>query len=67
MLSQTLQALEADGLAQRTAYPVVPPHVEYAPTPLGEDAATHVQPLVDWIETNSGAILSSGAAPLDEV
>ena len=65
MLSQTLQALEADGLVQRTAYPVVPPHVEYALTALGEDAATHVQALVDWIENNIGAILSSGAPPPD--
>lgn len=65
MLSQTLQALEADGLVQRTAYPVVPPHVEYALTPLGEDAAVHVQALVDWIETNIGAILSGGGVPLD--
>lgn len=63
MLSQTLQALEADGLVQRTAYPVVPPHVEYALTALGEDAATHVQALVDWIESNIGAILSSGNPP----
>jgi DNA-binding HxlR family transcriptional regulator len=65
MLSQTLQALEADGLVQRTAYPVVPPHVEYALTPLGKDAAVHVQALVDWIETNIGAILSSAAPPPD--
>ncbi|WP_260676255.1 winged helix-turn-helix transcriptional regulator [Xanthomonas graminis] len=65
MLSQSLQALEADGLVQRTAYPVVPPHVEYALTRLGEDAALHVQALVDWIETNIGAILSNGSAPPD--
>ncbi|KLD76544.1 helix-turn-helix transcriptional regulator [Xanthomonas hyacinthi] len=65
MLSQTLQALEADGFVQRTAYPVVPPHVEYDLTPLGEEAAAHVQALVDWIERNIGAILSSGAVPLD--
>ena len=65
MLSQSLQALEADGLVQRTAYPVVPPRVEYALTPLGEDAALCVQALVDWIETNIGAILGGGGGPLD--
>ncbi|UYC12927.1 helix-turn-helix transcriptional regulator [Xanthomonas sp. CFBP 8445] len=64
MLSQTLQALEADGLVQRTAYPVVPPHVEYDLTPLGEEAAAHVHALVDWIERNIGVILGGGA-PLD--
>ena len=66
MLAQTLQALEADGFVQRTAYPVVPPRVEYALTPLGAEAAAHVHALVDWIETNIGTILSrGGGAPLD--
>ncbi|WP_317852726.1 helix-turn-helix domain-containing protein [Xanthomonas sp. CFBP 8443] len=63
MLAQTLQALEADGFVQRTAHPVVPPHVDYALTPLGKDAAAHVHALVDWIETNIGTILSNGNPP----
>ncbi|MDI9776362.1 MULTISPECIES: winged helix-turn-helix transcriptional regulator [Pseudomonas] len=52
MLSQTLQRLEGDGLVRRTAYPVIPPHVEYDLTPLGEEAATHVAALADWLELN---------------
>ena len=36
MLAQSLQALEQDGFLNRIAYPVVPPHVEYSLTPLGE-------------------------------
>ncbi|WP_176509277.1 MULTISPECIES: winged helix-turn-helix transcriptional regulator [Pseudomonas] len=52
MLSQTLQRLEGDGLVRRTAYPVIPPHVEYDLTPLGEQAATHVAALADWLEMN---------------
>ncbi|SHK66688.1 winged helix-turn-helix transcriptional regulator [Hymenobacter psychrotolerans] len=50
MLAQTLQWLEADGLVRRVAYEVVPPHVEYSLTPLGQQAAAKVRDLADWIE-----------------
>lgn len=56
MLSQTLQWLEADGFVLRTAYPVVPPHVEYSLTPLGREISTQVRQLTDWIEENLGRI-----------
>lgn len=52
MLAQTLQWLEHDGLVERIAYPVVPPHVEYSLTPLGQEAAERVRLLADWIETH---------------
>jgi DNA-binding HxlR family transcriptional regulator len=52
MLAQTLQWLETDGLVQRRSYPVVPPHVDYTLTPIGEQAAELVGNLVDWIEEN---------------
>src|SRR5436190_19768640 len=39
MLAQTLQWLEGDGLVDRVAYQVVPPHVEYSLPPLGRAAA----------------------------
>ena len=50
MLSQTLQWLEADGVIERRAFRVVPPHVEYTLTPLGVEAASKVRELADWIE-----------------
>ncbi|WP_042955113.1 helix-turn-helix domain-containing protein [Pseudomonas sp. G5(2012)] len=50
MLSQTLQGLEGDGLVHRLSYPVVPPCVEYTLTPLGQEAASKVEAMVDWIE-----------------
>lgn len=50
MLAQTLQWLERDGLVDRVAYKVVPPHVEYSLTPLGREAAEKVAALADWIE-----------------
>ncbi len=56
MLAQTLKALEADGFVERKAYPVVPPHVEYTLSPMGQAVAQKVAALADWIEVNMGAI-----------
>lgn len=52
MLAQTLQWLETDGLVQRRSFSVVPPHVDYTLTPMGEQAAELVGNLADWIEEN---------------
>ena len=49
MLIQTLQTLERDGLVVRTAHPVVPPHVDYALSPAGREAAQLLAPLVSWV------------------
>ncbi|WP_323016210.1 helix-turn-helix domain-containing protein [Castellaniella sp.] len=58
MLAQTLQWLESDGLVDRVAFDVVPPHVEYSLTPLGREAAEQVGALADWIEINLPQILA---------
>lgn len=60
MLAQTLQWLEGDGLVERIAHPVVPPHVEYRLTPLGSEAAEKVRGLADWIELNLSRIVAVG-------
>lgn len=52
MLAHTLQWLEQDGLVERRAFEVVPPHVEYSLTPLGQEAAEKVRGLADWIESS---------------
>ncbi len=50
MLAQSLQQLERDGLVLRKSYPVVPPHVEYSLTELGQEAAAIVETLAEWVE-----------------
>jgi len=59
MLAQTLQQLEQDGFIDRVSYPVVPPHVEYSLTPLGEGIGKQVEALTDWIETNLPKIMKA--------
>lgn len=70
MLSQTLQGLERDGLVERKAYQIVPPHVEYTLTEMGNDAASKVRELADWIETSLPVIAKHwdvhGTMPQDE-
>jgi len=50
MLTQTLRELERDGLVQRTVYPEVPPHVEYALTALGRTLSEPIMALRRWAE-----------------
>ncbi len=48
MLTQQLRELERAGLVTRTVFPVVPPHVEYALTPLGETVLPCIDVLRHW-------------------
>lgn len=59
MLAQTLQWLEQDGFVQRIELSVLPPHVEYRLTPLGEEIGRKLGELTDWIERNTDAILAA--------
>ncbi|MDB5973101.1 MAG: transcriptional regulator [Hydrocarboniphaga sp.] len=63
MLAQTLQWLERDGFVERVAYDVVPPHVEYSLTPLGQEVAEKVRGLADWIELSLPRILAARKRP----
>ena len=46
MLIQSLKELAEDGLIERTAYPVVPPKVEYKLT----EAGLRLKPVIDALE-----------------
>ena len=62
MLAQTLRQLEGDGFVHRHAHAVVPPHVDYSLTPLGQVASQRLVALSGWIEGNLEAILGHRAA-----
>ena len=62
MLTQTLRALERDGLVTRTVYAVVPPRVDYALTGLGESLLGLVAELEKWAMTHIGDVLTARAA-----
>ncbi|WP_289850852.1 winged helix-turn-helix transcriptional regulator [Actinoallomurus purpureus] len=59
MLTQTLRALERDGLVSRTVYPTVPPRVEYGLTPLGVDAGRLTGAIADWSIDHAREILQA--------
>jgi DNA-binding HxlR family transcriptional regulator len=52
VLTQTLRAMERDGLVARCVHPEVPPRVEYALTPLGATLAPPLKALGGWSLAN---------------
>lgn len=62
MLTQTLRALERDGLVARTVYPTVPPRVEYALTELGVEAGTLTSAITEWSVRHVGEITAARQA-----
>lgn len=62
LLAQTLQRLEEDGMVRRTAYPVIPPRVEYDLTELGAQAAEHLARLSHWVEIKMPAVRAARVA-----
>jgi len=57
MLAQTLKTLEADGLVHREQQPVMPPRVDYSLTPLGEELAEVMIPLLRWVGKNADNVI----------
>ena len=62
MLTQTLRAMERDGLVIRTVHPVIPPKVEYRLTDLGFSLAEAFCGVWGWAEKNLERIETSRAA-----
>ena len=56
MLTQTLRALERDGLVTRTVHAEVPPRVEYALTPLGRSLLDPLGALMRWATDHLGEV-----------
>lgn len=52
MLTQTLRRMERDGLVRRTVHPVIPPHVDYALTDLGDSLSEAFCGVWGWAEAN---------------
>ncbi len=59
MLSQTLQALERDGLVHREAQPTNPPRVDYELTPLGHEVAERLLSLIHFVEDRMDSVLAA--------
>ncbi|MGW4462603.1 winged helix-turn-helix transcriptional regulator [Micromonospora sp. NPDC004704] len=62
VLTQTLRAMERDGLVTRTAYDENPPRVEYELTPLGRSLLTLIDAARTWSRQHLPELLEARAA-----
>lgn len=62
MLTQTLRALERDGLVSRTPYAQIPPRVDYALTELGYTLIPAVLGLVGWVQDHQSEVEANRAS-----
>ncbi|MFE6172281.1 winged helix-turn-helix transcriptional regulator [Streptomyces sp. NPDC056464] len=62
MLTQTLRALERDGLVRRTVHPEIPPRVEYEITELGSTLREILTVLKGWSIDHTAEILAARVA-----
>ncbi|MBB2894118.1 winged helix-turn-helix transcriptional regulator [Flexivirga oryzae] len=58
VLTATLRALARDGLVIRTAYPQIPPRVEYSLTDLGRSLQTPLDVLRTWAEQHIAQVVA---------
>jgi DNA-binding HxlR family transcriptional regulator len=65
MLTQTLRSLEEYGLVKRQAFQVVPPHVEYELTPLGQSLGKALKSLDRWFIEHFDEVMTARAGFAD--
>ncbi|HWC24361.1 MAG TPA: helix-turn-helix domain-containing protein [Flexivirga sp.] len=58
VLTATLRALTRDGLVTRTAYPTIPPRVDYELTELGRSLQEPLDVIRDWSERHIAAVIA---------
>ncbi|MFI6509756.1 winged helix-turn-helix transcriptional regulator [Streptosporangium sp. NPDC050855] len=61
-LTQTLRAMERDGMVIRTVYPTIPPRVEYGLSSLGHSVVRLMNGVRTWCEENVAEIVTSRTA-----
>lgn len=59
VLTETLRALEADGIVAREAFAEMPPRVEYRLTPLGESLMQPIDAIRAWAEEHVPEVLDA--------
>jgi DNA-binding HxlR family transcriptional regulator len=59
VLTQSLRALERDGVVTRTVFAEVPPRVEYELTDLGRDLLAPIDAIRLWAEDNAARIVAN--------
>lgn len=62
VLTESLQALERDGMITRTAYPEIPARVEYALTPLGRTLFEPMAAQCAWTREHLPELLAAREA-----
>ena len=62
MLTQTVRAMERDGLLVRTVHPVIPPHVDYSLTDMGLSLGGAFCGVWMWAEEHHARIEASRRA-----
>jgi DNA-binding HxlR family transcriptional regulator len=62
VLTESLRAMERDGLIRRTAYPCVPPRVEYSLTDLGRKLLDFMGTACSWTANNLPEIIKARRA-----